>query len=333
MQSLRMHERDRLCNVKLKGKFMSKIKVVVTGGAGFIGSHIVEHWLNENAEVHIIDNLRSGYLSNVNLFPEVIFHEGSITDRNLVFKVLTDADYVHHLAALVSVSESIEKPQECYEINVNGLINVLDASKEFGIKKIVLSSSAAIYGENPISPKTIDLKPDPKSPYGTTKLEGEALLNHYNQNDGLGAISLRYFNVFGPRQDPKSQYAAAVPIFVEKALKNEPIIIYGDGTQTRDFIFVKDVVKANILAAMNENVNGVFNVATGKAISINEIAQIIIEELQSKSKIIYGKERAGDIKHSLASIDGTERQLNFSPQYDLTEGLKETIKYFVERMK
>ena len=163
-----------------------------------------------------------------------------------------------------------------------------------------MSSSAAIYGENPISPKTVDLKPDPKSPYGETKLEGELLLNLYNQNDGLGAISLRYFNVFGPRQDPKSQYAAAVPIFIEKALKNEPIIIYGDGTQTRDFIFVKDVVNANVLAATNENVNDVFNVATGKAVSINDIANLVIAKIGSKSKLVYEKERPGDIKHSLS---------------------------------
>lgn len=312
---------------------MSKLKIVVTGGAGFIGSHIVEHWISKDAEVHIIDNLRSGYLSNVEIFPEAIFHKGSITDRNLVFQVLKNTDYVHHLAGFVSVPESIEKPEECYDINVNGLINVLDASKEMGIKKIVFSSSAAVYGENPISPKTVSLKPDPKSPYGETKLEGESLLKIYNEQGSVGATSLRYFNVFGPRQDPKSQYAAAVPIFIERALKNEPIIIYGDGKQTRDFIFVKDVVSANILAATNEKVNGVFNVASGKAITINAIVQIIIEELHSKSKIIYEKERAGDIKHSLASIDETKKQLNFSPQHDLTKGLKETIKFLKNKLE
>lgn len=311
---------------------MKRTKVVVTGGAGFIGSHIVEQWLLDDAEVHIIDNLRSGYLSNVKIFPSVIFHKGSITDRNLVFKVLRNADYVHHLAALVSVPESIERPEECYEINVNGLINVLDASKEFGIKKIVLSSSAAIYGENPVSPKTIDLKPNPKSPYGRTKFEGEELLKFYNQNDGLGTISLRYFNVFGPRQDPKSQYAAVIPTFVEKALKNEEIIIYGDGTQTRDFIFVKDVVKANILAAKNEFVNGVYNVAAGKAISINEIAKLVISETGSKSILVYEQERPGDIKHSLASIDITKTELHFEPEYDLMKGLKETIEFFKNKL-
>ena len=312
---------------------MNKLKIVVTGGAGFIGSHIVEHWISKNAEIHIIDNLRSGYLSNIEIFPEAIFHRGSITDRDLVFKVLKDTDYVHHLAGFVSVPESIEKPKECYEINVNGLINVLDASKEFGIKKIVFSSSAAIYGENPISPKTVSLKPDPKSPYGETKLEGESLLKLYNENEGVGATSLRYFNVFGPRQDPKSQYAAAIPIFIEKALKNEQIVIYGDGEQTRDFIFVKDVVLANILAATNEKVNGVFNVASGKAITINEIARIVIDELQSRSKIVYENERPGDIKHSLASINETEEQLAYHPEYDLMAGLKETIKYFKNKLK
>ena len=312
---------------------MNKLKIVVTGGAGFIGSHIVEHWISKNAEVHIIDNLRSGYLSNIEIFPKAIFHRGSITDRDLVFKVLKDTDYVHHLAGFVSVPESIEKPKECYEINVNGLINVLDASKEFGIKKIVFSSSAAIYGENPISPKTVSLKPDPKSPYGETKLEGESLLKLYNENEGVGATSLRYFNVFGPRQDPKSQYAAAIPIFIEKAIKNEQIVIYGDGEQTRDFIFVKDVVLANILAATNEKVNGVFNVASGKAITINEIARIVIDELQSRSKIVYENERPGDIKHSLASINETEEQLAYHPEYDLMAGLKETIKYFKNKLK
>ena len=307
---------------------MAKTKVVVTGGAGFIGSHIVEHWLKEKAEVHVLDNLRSGYLSNVEIFPKAKFHNGSITNRDLVYKVLDGADFVHHLAALVSVPESIEKPHECFDINVDGLINILDASKEFGVKKVVLSSSAAIYGDNPISPKTTDMKPDPKSPYGITKLDGEYYLNMYREMFQLGTISLRYFNVFGPRQDPKSQYAAAIPIFIDRALKNQPIFIYGDGTQTRDFIFVKDVVKANILAATNKEVFGVFNVANGSATSINEIVNLIIKITNSKSAIIYQKIRPGDIKDSLASISDTKEKLNFIPQINLKEGLDETIKYF-----
>lgn len=305
-----------------------KTKVVVTGGAGFIGSHIVEYWSNQNADVHVIDNLRTGYFDNIKKFQNVKFHHGSVTDRDLVFEVLINADYVHHLAALVSVPESMIKPDECYDINVNGTINILDASKEYRIKKVVLSSSAAIYGDNPESPKTVKMHPQPKTPYAVTKLEGERLLKEYHKKFGLGTISLRYFNVFGPRQDPKSQYAAAVPIFISKALKNEPIIIYGDGEQTRDFIFVKDVVKANILAATNENASGVFNVALGQSISINQIAKKIIMILNSKSKIEYLPARLGDIKHSLASIKETKDELKFINDYNLDEGLAQTIDYF-----
>ncbi|RJQ62985.1 MAG: NAD-dependent epimerase/dehydratase family protein [Stygiobacter sp.] len=307
---------------------MKKLKVVVTGGAGFIGSHIVEHWINAGAEVHIIDNLRSGFLSNAQLFPQAIFHQISITEREKVFRVLENADYVHHLAAMISVPESVDKSQECVEININGLLNVLDACKENGVKKIVFSSSAAIYGENPESPKRTDMRPQPKSPYGITKLDGEYYLQMYNEQYGLGAVSLRYFNVFGPRQDPKSQYAAAVPIFIEKALQNEPITIYGDGEQTRDFIFVKDVVKANILAATNDSVNGVFNVALGKASSINEIAKGIISLTNSKSRIVYQPERKGDIKHSLADVEDTMSALSFTPDFTLQKGLDETVAFF-----
>lgn len=310
---------------------MKKTKVVVTGGAGFIGSHIVEQWLKEGAEVHVIDNLRTGFLSNVVLFKEAVFHKFSITERDKVFEVIEGADYVHNLAALISVPESVEKPRECVEINVNGLLNVLDASKEFGVKKIIHSSSAAVYGDNPVSPKSTDMMPQPKSPYGITKLDGEYYLKMYNELFDIGAVSLRYFNVFGPRQDPKSQYAAAIPIFISKAINNDPIIIYGDGEQTRDFIFVKDVVKANILAAKNENVNGVYNVALGKATSINMIAKEIIKLTGSKSKIIYESERTGDIKHSLASIEKTKMELGFEADHSLEEGLEDTIKFFSSR--
>jgi len=305
-------------------------KIVVTGGAGFIGSHIVEYWSKQNADVFVIDNLRSGFEKNLSGFENVTFINGSITDKELVFSVLENADYVHHLAAMISVPESVENPLECVSINVNGLLNVLEACAKHKVKRIVHSSSAAVYGDNPISPKTVSMKPAPKSPYGITKLDGEYYLQSYLENFGLQTISLRYFNVFGPRQDPKSQYAAAIPIFVNNALLNKEIVIYGDGEQTRDFIFVKDVVTANVLAATSENVNGSFNVACGSAISINKLLRMVIELTNSKSKIIYKNERAGDIKHSLASIDETLRQLQFQPEHDLPEGLKETIKYFVQ---
>ncbi len=304
------------------------MKIVVTGGAGFIGSHIVEHWSNKNADVYVLDNLRSGYKKNIDKFENVTFLEGSINDKNLTEEIVKDAEYVFHLAAMVSVPESVENPEECVEVNVKGLLNVLDSCVKNKVKKIVFSSSAAVYGDDPELPKSIELKPNPLSPYGITKLDGEYYLKMYNREYGLGAVSLRYFNVFGPRQDPKSQYAAAVPIFIYKALKNEDIIIYGDGEQTRDFIFVKDVVKANILAATNENVNGVFNVANEKTITINLLAKKIIELTGSNSKIVYAEERPGDIKHSLASIKETREKLGFEPEHDLEGALKETIKYF-----
>ncbi len=304
------------------------MKIVITGGAGFIGSHITEYWSNQGAEVHIIDSLRSGFEKNIQDFSNVVFHKGSIVNKELTFEVLKNTDYVFNLAALVSVPESLEKPEECIDINVKGLLNILDAAKEHKVKKVVHSSSAAIYGDDPRLPKDTSMRPKPQTPYGITKLDGEYYLQMYYEQYGLPTTSLRYFNVFGPRQDPKSQYAAAIPIFVFKALKDEAITIYGDGEQTRDFVYVKDVVKANVLAAENEKVTGVFNVANEKAITINELAKLIIKTTNSKSKIIYEDERPGDIKHSLASIKETREQLNFEPSHDLISSLERTIKYF-----
>jgi UDP-glucose 4-epimerase len=310
---------------------LERKKIVITGGAGFIGSHMAEYWIKRNAEIYIIDNLTTGYLKNVPESAGVHFYKGSITDNKLMTEIIEGTEYIFNFAAMVSVPESLMKPRECVENNVIGMINVLEAAKKFNVKKVVHSSSAAVYGDNPASPKYTNAKPEPKSPYGITKLDGEYYCQMYYENFGLNTLSLRYFNVFGPRQDPKSQYAAAIPIFINKALTNEPIIIYGDGTQTRDFIYVRDVIRANILAAENKNVSGVFNVANGSSISILNLAKHIIEEIGSKSKIIFADERPGDIKHSLASIEDTKEKLNFIPEYSLTDGLKETISYFSEK--
>lgn len=304
------------------------MKIVITGGAGFIGSHIAEYWGGSGADVHIIDNLRSGFEKNLIGIENVTLHKGSITNRDLTDEVLENADYVFNLAALISVPESLEKPGECIDINVMGLLNVLESAKKQGVKKVVHSSSAAVYGDDPRLPKDVGMKPKPQTPYGVTKLDGEYYLQMYKEQYGVNTTSLRYFNVFGPRQDPKSQYAAAIPIFVFKALRNEEITIHGDGEQTRDFVYVKDVVNANVLAAKNEEVSGVFNVANEKAISINELAKLIIKTTNSSSKIIYEDPRPGDIKHSLASIKETKESLNFNPSHDLISSLETTIKYF-----
>jgi UDP-glucose 4-epimerase len=278
--------------------------------------------------VHVIDNLRSGFEKNLNGIENVTLHRGSITDSGLTDKVLENANYVFNLAALISVPESLEKPGECIDINVLGLLNVLESAKKHNVKKVVHSSSAAVYGDDPRLPKDVSMKPKPQTPYGVTKLDGEYYLQMYKEQYGVNTTSLRYFNVFGPRQDPKSQYAAAIPIFVFKALRNEEITIHGDGEQTRDFVYVKDVVNANVLAAKNEDVSGVFNVANEKAISINELAKLIIKTTNSSSKIIYEEPRPGDIKHSLASIKETKESLNFNPSHDLISSLETTIKYF-----
>jgi UDP-glucose 4-epimerase len=307
---------------------MKKTVVAITGGAGFIGSHLTEFWLEKGAEVRIIDNFRTGKRENIKFFSDSILYEGDIRDKSFVDKALEGVDYVHNLAAMISVPESIENPYECEEINIIGLLNLLEACVKHKVKKIIHSSSAAIYGDSPESPKIIDFAPNPKSPYGITKLCGEYYLNSYYFNKGLQGISLRYFNVFGPRQDPNSQYAAAIPIFVSKALKNEDITIYGDGTQTRDFIYVKDVARANYLSAVSNIPNGIFNVARGNSISIYELAKLIIQETNSRSKIIFAPERVGDIKHSLADIEKTKKKLNFNPEFNLIDGLKITIKYF-----
>ncbi len=309
------------------------MKVLITGGAGFIGSHLAEYWLDRNARVIVLDNLRTGYRKNIPDTHNVEFVEGSITNRDLVFGLMENTDYVFHLAAMVSVPESVEKPFECIDVNVYGLLNVLDAAKNSNVKKVVLSSSAAIYGDDPELPKSVNMKPKPLSPYGITKLDGEYYLQMYFNQYSLGTTSLRYFNVFGPRQDPKSQYAAAIPIFIYKALRNENILIYGDGEQTRDFIYVKDVVSANIAAAENEEITGVFNVANGKSITINKLAEKIIKLTNSKSKIEYTKERLGDIKHSVASVKETKENLGFVPSHNFDDSLLETIKYFEKEAK
>jgi UDP-glucose 4-epimerase len=300
------------------------MRVLVTGGAGFIGSHIVEHFQG-TAEVRVLDNLRSGHLHNLAGF-DVDFVEGSILDRDVLAKAMQGVDYVFHLAAMISVPESMEKPEECVEINTIGTLNVLRAAADAGAKKLCLSTSAAIYGDNPEVPKRETMIPEPKSPYAVTKLSGEYYCTMFAREGWLDTACLRYFNVFGPRQDPKSQYAAAVPIFVSKALAGEPITVFGDGEQTRDFIYVKDIVAANVHFAMGE-ATGVYNVAYGGRITINDLASKIIAITGSSSEIVHLPERPGDVKHSMAAVDKLAAT-GFVPTSDFDAGLAATIEFF-----
>jgi UDP-glucose 4-epimerase len=280
-------------------------KYVIAGGAGFIGSHIAEYLSGEGHEVIVLDSLRTGFENNL---------------KGL------NASAVFNLAALVSVPESLLHIKECIDINTIGTINILEAAKKNGNCKVVLSSSAANYGNNPILPKVETMTAEPMTPYAITKLDGEFFLKMYQDQWNVSTASLHYFNVFGPRQNPQSAYAAAVPIFINKALQNQPITIYGDGLQTRDFIYVKDVVKANILASKTGSET--YNVALGHSTSILELAEKIMEITNSKSQIQFLEERPGDIKHSMAN-PSKFNQLGFKPDYTIESALQETI-YFYE---
>lgn len=305
------------------------MKILITGGSGFIGSHIVEHYQDIADEIRVLDNLRTGYRKNLDGLRHV-FLEGSVTDREAVAKAVEGVDYVFHLAALVSVPESMAKPGECVDINVHGLLNVLEASAAAGVKKLVFASSAAIYGENPTVPKLESMLPEPKSPYAITKLDGEYYLDLFNRERGLETAAIRFFNVFGPRQDPKGAYAAAVPIFIEKALKGEDITVHGDGEQTRDFIYVKDIVGALSFAVETPGVTGVFNAGCGGQMTINDLANKIIASAGSDSKVLHGPERAGDVKHSRSSADKL-RNAGWQPKHSLDEALATTLEFFRSR--
>ncbi|MDB6018347.1 MAG: UDP-glucose 4-epimerase [Pedosphaera sp.] len=304
------------------------MRVLVTGGAGFIGSHIVEYFQGK-AEVRVLDNLRSGFRQNLAGFQHE-FIQGSILERDVVREAVKGVDYIFHLAAMISVPESMQKPIECTETNTTGTLVMLEEAARAKVKKLVLSSSAAIYGDNPVTPKVETMLPEPKSPYAITKLDGEYYCKMFTDEGRLATACLRYFNVFGPRQDPKSQYAAAVPIFIARAVRNEAITIFGDGEQTRDFIYVKDIAAANVFFATQSAATGVFNVAYGQRITINELATTLCRLTGSRSEIKHAPERAGDVKHSLAAIDKL-RAAGFKPKGNLADGLQTTIEFFRKR--
>ncbi len=303
------------------------MKILVTGGAGFIGSHIVEYFQGK-AEVRVLDNLRTGYRENLAGL-DVEFMEGDILDRQAVRKAVEGVDYVFHLAAIISVPESMESPIECVKLNAEGTLIVLEEAAAAGVKKLCFSTSAAIYGDNPEMPKRENMLPEPKSPYAITKLDGEYYCDMFTREGKLQTACLRYFNVFGPRQDPGSAYAAAIPIFTARAVQGKPMTIFGDGEQTRDFIYVKDIVAANVYMAEND-FTGVYNVAYGNCISINRLVDRIKETVGSESEAIHAPERAGDVKHSVAAVDKL-KSTGFVPTADFDSGLTATIEFFKEK--
>jgi UDP-glucose 4-epimerase len=301
------------------------MRVLVTGGAGFIGRHIAEHFQGRG-EVRVLDNLRYGLKSNLSGL-ECQLIVGSILDRDLVREAMKGVDFVFHLAAMASVLESLQKPHECAEINARGTAIILEEAARARVKKLIFSSSAAIYGDNPTIPSIERMPAEPKSPYATSKYEGERHCRSFTGEGRLPTVCLRYFNVFGPYQNPGSEYAAAVPAFIEKAIRTEPITIFGDGWQTRDFIYVKDVVAANSFFALKSQAAGIFNVGCGRQITITDLALTIRNLIKSSSTINYGPERPGDLKHSVAGMNKTQRA-GFKPACDLAGGLRATIEFF-----
>lgn len=301
-------------------------KVVVTGGAGFIGSHLAEELVDQGYYVVILDDLSTGKLENIAELlkkDNVEFIQGDITDLPLLQKLLHGIKYVFHQAALARVPRSIADPVASNEVNIKGTLNVLMAAKENRVRKVIYASSSSIYGDAPTLPLREDMLPNPLSPYALTKLASEYYCVIFRQIYGLSTVCLRYFNVYGSRQDPNSQYATVIPAFIARIARNLSPVIFGDGEQSRDFTFIKDVVGANILAAEND-AEGVYNIGSGKNIAINRLAEIVLNLIQKDLKPIYQKPRPGDPKHALADISKA-KIFGYEPKWSLEDGLKKTI--------
>jgi UDP-glucose 4-epimerase len=310
----------------IKGK-----RFVVTGGAGFIGSNIVTDLVKNNNEVTVIDNLLTGKLENLSdVMDEIRFVEGDIQDLNLLKREFDDIDYVLHQAALPSVPRSVDDPIASNQNNIDGTLNVLIAARDAGVKRVVYASSSSAYGNSPTLPKKEDMKPEPLSPYAVTKLVGEYYCKVFYDLYGLETVSLRYFNVFGPHQDPNSQYAAVIPKFITTMLKGNKPVIFGDGTQSRDFTYVQNNVEANLLACVANRAAGkLFNIACGERITLNDLVDILNHILGTDIESVYTEARQGDVKHSLADINLAKDILGYEPKCSFVEGLKKTVENLI----
>jgi UDP-glucose 4-epimerase len=306
-------------------------KALVTGGAGFIGSHLVDALVAEKCRVVVLDNLFSGHLSNLEPFKDrITFLRGDIRQQDILEEAAEGCDVIFHLAAVVSVQQTIAQPVESTEVNAIGTLNVFEAARSQQVPRVVFSSSCAVYGDDPRLPKVEIMNPKPASPYAVQKLAAEYHARIYYELFGLETVSLRYFNVFGPRQDPSSPYSGVISLFMTRAVSSKPPVIYGDGQQSRDFVYVKDVVTANLLAAAMKDPRGrIFNIGTGNQVTINRLWEAIASlSGQTKLKPSYEPARAGDILHSCAGMDFTKSELKFDPGYSLEQGLERTYQWY-----
>ncbi len=302
------------------------MKVLVTGGAGFIGSHIVEELLAGKHEVRVLDDLSTGSMANL---PKhgVKFIKGSITDRAALEKSVKGIEAVFHEAAQVSVARSMEHPKETWETNIRGTKLLLNAAVEAGVKRVVFASSAAVYG-NAIPPLKESQELKPISPYGDSKRMGELLMEEYASKERISTVSLRYANVYGPRQDPKSSYSGVISKFIDRMGRGDRPVVFGNGMQTRDFIFVRDVARANMLAMEARKVKGVYNISTGAGITINELVKTLNSVLSTELEPVFEAEKQGDIKYSWADASLAKEKLGFEANTQLSDGLKQTVAWY-----
>jgi UDP-glucose 4-epimerase len=305
---------------------------LITGGCGFIGSHLAEALVSGGNRVRIYDNLSSGYEKNISsISNKAELIKADIRDLSAITSAMSGVDYVFHGAALVSVFDSVKRPRDNHDINITGTLNVLTAARDKGVKRVVFASSAAVYGNNPELPKREDMKPEPESPYGLAKVASEHYLAVFAKLYGLETVGLRFFNAYGPRQDPDSLYSGVISRFVKAVTEGNPPAVFGDGKQTRDFVFVDDVVQACILAMHSTGIGkgDVFNIGSGSQTSLLDLLKVL-KELNGKSfDIEFYEPRAGDLKHSYADITLAGQKLLFSPRHDIRTGLKKLLDYIV----
>jgi len=309
--------------------------ILVTGGAGFIGSNLTETLLKKGHRVRVLDNFSTGKRENLmfdEAYPSLEIVDGDVRDFDLCQRAMKDVETIFHQAALPSVQQSVEDPLTSHQVNVDGTLNILLAAKDAGAKKLIYASSCAIYGDDPALPKKEEMVPNPTSPYAFQKYCGEQYGRLFFQLYGLETISLRYFNVFGPKQDPTSLYSAVIPKFIEALLHNRSPVVFGDGEQSRDFIYIDDVIQANLLALSVGHLHGeVINIGCGRGTSLNQLLNILQEIFSLKVSPIYQRPRQGDVRHSLSDIRKGKQLLNYDPKIEIEIGLKKTVEYFQKR--
>jgi len=303
------------------------MRALVTGGAGFIGSHLAERLVRDGHEVRVLDNLATGRRQNIlPLADELELVEGDIQSYERVHNAVNGMEIVFHQAALPSVPRSVQDPLTSNATNVIGTLNILLAARDAGVQRVVFASSSSVYGQNPVLPKSEDLAPLPISPYAVAKLAGEGYCRSFWRVYGLETVCLRYFNIFGPRQDPLSQYSAVIPSFISALLERRPPTIYGDGEQSRDFTYVDNVVEANLLAASSaDGIGDVFNIACGEQVSLNQLMAELRGQLDIPIDAEHAPERVGEVRHSLADVSRAEAVLRYRPQVEFGDGIARTL--------